>query len=504
MGALKRVSVAFLLAAAPAMAQLNESTTVEVVQIPVYVTAHGTAVSSLTRDNFRLFVNGKPQAIDYFDTLDFASLPGGPSADPHQRRLYMLLFDLTFSPAPALQHAQKAAVSMIESAAPSDTFGIATLDPDGGARIIMPFSRDRVALLRAIRSLRPSQMPDPLHLALTTAERQGMTPGGLSVLASADLGAMESFDSDLLRDAIENAIGDLADLGARLAPIEGIKHIVLLSTGFDSSAMFGRGRGPDPTAIEFRQRQLAFSNALIDAVQKMHRTFAAASVFLDALDIAGLRPMQSLGDDDALYAMVEDTGGEVIDRGNDLGRALRSLAHDQSVVYVLSFNANQTGRERNGISVDLVDAPRGSHAYYRRSYASHSDPPDLGDPLLLADVVMNDIPQTGVTTTARVVTAPGKATVEVECAAGELVPLAGGMTLVGKVLLYVFSGSQAVAFREKEISIEPRAMQALAKNPVRFAETFDLPPGPYAAKVLVRFGLDRSNGFAHADFTVPR
>jgi len=78
------------------------------------------------------------------------------------------------------------------------------------------------------------------------------------------------------------------------------------------------------------------------------------------------------------------------------------------------------------------------------------------------------------------------------------------MTLVGKVLLYVFSGSQAVAFREKEISIEPRAMQALAKNPVRFAETFDLPPGPYAAKVLVRFGLDRSNGFAHADFTVPR
>jgi len=63
---------------------------------------------------------------------------------------------------------------MIESAAPSDTFGIATLDPDGGARIIMPFSRDRVALLRAIRSLRPSQMPDPLHLARAGALACGL------------------------------------------------------------------------------------------------------------------------------------------------------------------------------------------------------------------------------------------------------------------------------------------------------------------------------------------
>ena len=48
-----------------AQAQLRESTTVEVVEVPVNVEDHGTPVTSLTRQNFALFVNGKAQAIDY-------------------------------------------------------------------------------------------------------------------------------------------------------------------------------------------------------------------------------------------------------------------------------------------------------------------------------------------------------------------------------------------------------------------------------------------------------
>src|SRR5213080_2451662 len=175
---MKRIMGFLLLAiSATALAQVSESTTVEVIQVPVYVTGHGAPVANLTRENFRLFVNGKLQTIDYFDVIDFATLPTDAVRDPRQRRLYLLVFDLTFSSGNALHRAQKAAEQMIESGADEDTFGIATMQPAGGANVIVPFSRDRVALVRAIRNLRPSRMPDPLRLALTPSEREGIASG---------------------------------------------------------------------------------------------------------------------------------------------------------------------------------------------------------------------------------------------------------------------------------------------------------------------------------------
>ena len=59
-------SLSLVVAVAPA--QVRETTTVEVVEVPVYVGANGEPVLSLTRENFQLFVNGKLQPIEYFDT----------------------------------------------------------------------------------------------------------------------------------------------------------------------------------------------------------------------------------------------------------------------------------------------------------------------------------------------------------------------------------------------------------------------------------------------------
>jgi VWFA-related protein len=508
------VVLLLLAATAAALAQVSESTTVEVIQVPVYVTGHGAPVANLTRDNFRLFVNGKQQSIDYFDVIDFATLPADAVRDPRQRRLYLLVFDLTFSSANALQRAQKAAEQMIESGREGDTFGIATMLPAGGANVIVPFSRDRVALVRAIRNLRPSRMPDPLRLALTPGEREGIAGGGVfrggadGVLITAQENAMGESESQYLRDAIENAIGDLADLAVRLAPLEGVKHVVLLSTGFDAALIHGvsRSRGPfdaRPSRDRERQANLGFNPRLLGAMQRMHQTFASSSVFLDAIDIAGLRPMQRFSDNEALYTLTRDTGGEVVDRRNDLSGAMQYLVNLQRVAYVLSFNAHNTGRLRNKLVVKLVNAPSGSHAAYRESYASEVDPADSGDPLRLADIVMNDIPQTGVTTTAHIDPGPGRATINVDVAAGEVLAQSAGMTLQGEVLLYIFSGPGAVAFNRKQITVEPRAMAALATQPVRVSQTFDLPPGQYVAKALIRFGINGTLGFARSEFTVP-
>ena len=74
------------IAAASASAR-SEQTTVEVIQVPVYVTTSGAPVENLTRGNFKLFVNGKPQKIDYFDVVDFDHLSPEDARDPRQRPL---------------------------------------------------------------------------------------------------------------------------------------------------------------------------------------------------------------------------------------------------------------------------------------------------------------------------------------------------------------------------------------------------------------------------------
>src|SRR5581483_7201733 len=96
---------------------------------------------------------------------------------------------------------------------------------------------------------------------------------------------------------------------------------------------------------------------LITEMQGLHSAYSAAGVFLDAIDIGGLRPFQSVLSNDSLYALVSNTGGRVFDRTNDLTRSLQTLTDLHRVVYNLGFHAGDTGRSENTIRVKLVNVP---------------------------------------------------------------------------------------------------------------------------------------------------
>src|SRR5712691_10110809 len=99
MGAVTRALVIACIALS-ASAQVRESITVEVIDVPVYVIdGAGKAVRGLTRDAFTLLIDGKARPIDYFDTIDFGASQQPLVADrpKRDRRLYLLLFDLTFA-----------------------------------------------------------------------------------------------------------------------------------------------------------------------------------------------------------------------------------------------------------------------------------------------------------------------------------------------------------------------------------------------------------------------
>ena len=200
----------------------------------------------------------------------------------------------------------------------------------------------------------------------------------------------------------------------------------------------------------------------------MQKKFAAAGVFLDAIDVAGLRPYDAPYDD-SLHFLVADTGGQVVEHRNDLVAAMKRLTDSQQVVYLLSFRAPQTGRKENSISVHVNGTPRGSNVAYRESYSSTPDKPSSNDGLRLADIIINDVPQNGITMTTSIATAPKRATVNVALPGRELAALAGDDAKIeGEALIYVFAGQKAVAFaNRRSTSTTPRTSSSRSRSTCR-------------------------------------
>jgi len=502
----------FALATPLVFAANREKTTVEVVQVPVSIRTGASSVRGLTRDNFELRVNGKAQHIDYFDVVDFAALSEEQSRDPRQRRLYVLLFDLANSQPFSVLRARRAAEEYLAHAQASDYFAVA-LRRYKSVEFLVPFTRDRATLRRAVANFRGSS-GDPLRLTVTPSERTADDSRMIAELQRSGGSLAEEMVIAANRSFLAHEMEDLGELAQRLAPIEGLKHVILLSHGFNYTLFAVNARPPVNSLREMTAPPVAssvvsnrsyppdFDSSVPFAQREMQKKFAAAGVFLDAVDIAGI-PAYDTPRNDSLYYLLADTGGQVVDLRNDLTGALQHLTDSQQVVYLLGFHAPATGRKQNAISVHVNGAPRGSTVAYRESYSTVVEPPSSSDGLRLADIVSNDIPQNGVTMTTSVAAAPKRATVNVAIPGQELLAIADGdAKLTGEALIYVFKGQTAVAFAEKAIDIDVPRAAGLSTNNVEITHTFDLPPGAYAMKVLIRIDGHDTLAFARKDFAV--
>lgn len=506
----------------PLFAASRETHIVEVVQVPVYVTRGGTSIAGLTRDNFELYVNGKPRPFEYFDVVDFGALgepaPGAARqeteapVDVRQRRLYVLVFDTANSLPKALARARVAADGYVDRAGDADAFAVATYSPRTGMQLLVPFTRDRVAVRRAIQTLKSAAQDDPLHLALAPAERAELvTPDRFAeseeVQRMIDDSTMTQLLFDPARRLIRDQIETLGDFADRLAPLEGNKHVVLLTAGFNASLFHGigpsqtLGRGFGSLGSANRPVRQGASFGMSDptitrAAKEMYARFTRAGVFLDCVDIEGVRgSITSAADSEGLSMLARDTGGQVVLNHNDLGQALQTLSDMQRVVYVLGFHAADTGRRENSIQVKLRGV-EGVNVTYRPSYSSAVPNASTIDGLRIADILENDIPQSGVT---MAIATRGKS-VDVEVPARELMALGHPAGAEAEALLYVYAGRRIVAFKDKRIRID--AARADAAKPIHVVDTFDLPPGRYVAKVLLRVDGTDALGFARTPMNI--
>jgi hypothetical protein len=153
----------------------------------------------------------------------------------------------------------------------------------------VPFTRDHAALTRAVANLSQSVSGDPLSLVMTEAERSHALPMAEDALR--DVARAQT-----LRAAEEQVL-DLGDLAERLGPLDGEKHVVLLTEGYEGRTMHpfdvravslsGRSREVgEPMMNVFGGR--SFSHALANEILRVHHVFQRENVLLHAIDLAGV------------------------------------------------------------------------------------------------------------------------------------------------------------------------------------------------------------------------
>ncbi len=543
---------AFVLLALSATAQVRESITVSYVEVPVTVVDRsGNPIRGLTQANFELLDEGKKQPIAGFEAIDFAAREAATAAPeaitPAARRNFLLLFDLTFSSPGSLTRAQDAARNFATKlAGREDRIAVASIDVAHGFHLLTSFTTDHALVDAAIANPTGFTALDPLQLAgshMDESVAESMNaPGAHGRATDVNKDTIQALDKgqdDYNRDKIDRQVTLLGGLATTLRSVRGLKHIVLLSEGFDPRLIQGRDAGmtadqqKDRTAVErgelwnVKTDDTYGSSSSMSLVGRLAEITKRTDVVLDAIDIQGVRGAtdfrgrQAAVEDAARYSGVQQksneglhllagsTGGTVFQNSNDLGDNFKRALRGQEVVYVLAFQAHASMPGKfHDLKVKLVNVP-GGRATARTGYYEAGARSSTEVALTNAEIIVNDVAQDGIhvaSLAAPFATSGERAQVPVivEINGNDIAQAsAGNVTL--EVYTYAFDSEgrvrDSIAHR---VGLDlAKLAAALKETGVKYYETLSLPPGKYSVKTLVRVAESDKKGYVRNEIVVP-
>jgi len=535
-----------------AQEQFSGETTVTVVEIPVQVLdADGNPVRGLTADDFAIYDEGQRREPSFFEAVDFQELSVGAgtaseTSEPAQadnvplaaRRHFLLFFDLDFTTPQAIREADQAAIRLVrEGLEPSDLVGVTFFHGRSGASAVIGFTSDRQQVLDALEELgrvvgakdQGGSRGAKDRAGRIAGDRLGLTFSGWNVEAG-EIGRYVDKERSLADEALDVAgqtgkrgSGTLEDMAAyseqdvqqRRASrastlvdalratarqtrfIDGDKHLILFSEGFESSLYTQEGH-----SWLYKDIQRA-----IEELRKAGWTIHG----IDAGDVwADWRRRQKR---ESLQLMAESTGGEVYASAADPEQALGKLMERSSMTYVLGFQTGEIPMDGSfrSVKVELVDGPKGAVLHHRAGYFTPRRPSardaetwraEAGE-LLLSGDEQDEIGVAAIAAPVHVGADGGRVPVLVEIdGAG----LAVGKAAPRRVELFVYafaSSGRVEAARSRELVLDPSRLPSLAGG-FKLLEDLQLPAGSHQVRVLVRNADSGQVALRVVPVTVPR
>ncbi len=543
------------------------SATVVAVEVPVHVIRDGEPVRGLTRDDFVVLDEGEPREIVGFEVIDLTiTAPEAADGDVRPpvsaRRHFLLLFDLTFSRPDSVAAAREAATELMAGGLhPSDLVAVATYAHGAGPRLLLGFTSDRAQARAAIESLGLARLIEPLRdplglvfgdldaagraFGLGQGAGEGRGPGGAGRREFAE--AMADFArraeavgqrQELTRiTALTRSFADLARL---MDSVRGRKHVVYLSEGFDTSALFGtadveRIQRMAAAVEEGRVWEVDSEERYGDTrsqnqLEQMFDAFRRADCTIQAVDVGGIQRLAGVeagsrrsaerqrtrleARHDSLAVMASATGGELFRSFNDLSEAMREMLERTGVTYVLAFEPK--GLELDGafhrLKVKLKDGAR-ARLVHRPGYFAPRPFGELSDGerrLATAELIVGG--RDGGAIASAVLASPfpaagDKAYVSVfaELDGESLAAATPGELFDADLYAYALDAHGRVrGFLGQSLSIDLAQVRSrLAGSGLKFYGHLDLAAGAYTLRVLVRERSSGAYALASAELRVP-
>jgi VWFA-related protein len=478
---------------------------------------------------------------------------------PAARRHFLFLFDLSFSSPTSILKARVAARDFIlHSLHPWDLAAVATYSLENGPKLVVTFTPDRAQLARAIDTLgyrrafdnAGETRNDPLRFMLeppVDASPQTMDAGTQANLRNPDLQAQKeqilydylqaisaaSAKSDRQFEVgqISNYSRALGEIARKLNAVQGRKNVIFFSEGFDSRLLLGRqttdqDAEDDNLSAMFGEiwkvdnDQRYGNTGLQGMLLRMLEEFRRADCVIQAVDIGGLRA----GSDErarpsgveALFYMANETGGELFKDANNLSEPLARVLDHTSVTYLLTFERSDVKADGSYHKLRVkAKLPPGARLVSRTGYYAprpYKELDPLEKTLLASDRIARAVPKRDIaldvlTTAFRATEARAYVPVIVEAGGASLLEGQKGKKLDVEIYAYVSDlQGQMRDFLNQRIALDldrGKSRQSLLEGGIKYYGHFDLPPGDYNVRVLVRNAESGRTGVATRAVNVP-
>lgn len=335
------------------------------VQVNVVVHDKHGPVADLTKEDFRLVENGKPQDISFFSVDSSKSFAASPKPERlpfntftnaltvHENvptNVTVVLIDLLNSSVGDQMRARVGLLKFLGQIQPQDRLAIFAMTQHGLA-LLHDYTSDSAALLERVRTSKP-QVSTTYETSLANSRlEQDLHAMGLDGLSDAEQVAAD-FEND---NRIQASLSALLAVADHLAGVPGRKSLVWLSSGFPLAVGLRDDQGPGTLAGP-RSPGRNWASYEKDA-DRLTRALNNAGIAVYPVDARGLfnpaytdtssaatsrwNEMPNISAQNnatsTMFVMAERTGGRVGYGQNDIGAALRQALDDSSVTYTLGY-----------------------------------------------------------------------------------------------------------------------------------------------------------------------
>jgi VWFA-related protein len=486
----------------------------------------GELVKDLKQSDFKIFENGKEQQISTFDfeSVDMATplqeaavsgLAAGPTgskavvvAKPEElrnHRLIVMFFDLTSMQPEDLERSVEAAQAFLKTKMqPADLIALVSLGDT--LTVDQDFSADKDALIREVG-------------AYNGTEGQGFAEGANSNTNQVEDTTAYTPDESEYNDLnTDRELFALRAISQSLARINEKKSLLYFSGGISRDGI---------------ENQASIRSAINAAVR--------ADLSIYSVDTRGLQPVSPMGDattgslrgqgafnggslmsnmnqnfdsQEVMASLSSDTGGKAFLDSNDFAPAFAQVQKDTSVYYAIGFHSSDPARDgkyrkltvkivRPGIKLDYRPG------YYAPADFKHSGKEDREQEL--QDQLASDLPATDIAVYMDAMYFRLDATryympVSLVVPGSQIPFIKGGdkdkatLDIIGAV---IDETKRPVGRVRDTVNLNlDTSIEARQKN-IQYTTSFNLPPGKYQIKFVVRENQTGRMGSFIAEVTLP-